>query len=236
VFAVSEPSGGQYLAYSFFRVDPAWRRLPVEEREAAKDAFAEVIEDFAPRFDYLATYSVTGVRPDSDFFLWKITQRYEDLGELGAALNATPLAGWLQTPYSYLATTKASQYTKARRARKITPNHQPYLVVYPFVKVRPWYFLPKEERQQAMDEHIRIGHEFETINNHTTYSFGIDDQEYMTVFECDEPADFMHLMLTLRDTEASSYTERDTPIFVGQLMDIRACLDALDGASARVEA
>ncbi len=38
------------------------------------------------------------------------------------------------------------------------------------------------------------------------------------------------------DTEASSYTERDTPIFVGQLMDVRACLDALDGASARVEA
>ena len=53
--------------------------------------------------------------PDCDFFLWKITERYEDLGELGAALNATPLAGWLETPYSYLATTKASQYTSARR-------------------------------------------------------------------------------------------------------------------------
>ena len=50
----------------------------------------------------------TGVRPDCDFFLWKITERYDDLGELGAALNATPLAGWLETPYSYLATTKAS--------------------------------------------------------------------------------------------------------------------------------
>ena len=56
----------------------------------------------------------TGVRPDWDFFLWKITDRYEALGELGAALNATPLAGWLETPYSYLATTKASQYTSAR--------------------------------------------------------------------------------------------------------------------------
>ena len=31
------------------------------------------------------------------------------LGELGAALNGTPLAGVLGTPYSYLATTKASQ-------------------------------------------------------------------------------------------------------------------------------
>jgi chlorite dismutase len=87
-----------------------------------------------------------------------------------------------------------------------------------------------------MDEHMRIGHEFRTITNHTTYSFGIDDQEFMTAFECEEPADFMHLMLTLRDSEASKYTERDTPIFVGASCEIRAALDELDGASARVRA
>ena len=50
------------------------------------------------------------------------------------------------------------------------------------------------------------------------------------------PADFMHLMLTLRESEASRYTERDTPIFVGRRVEIRAALDALDGAHARVEA
>jgi chlorite dismutase len=227
---------GQYVAYTFFRVDPAWRRLPIEERAAHKDAFAEVVEDWAGRMESLRAYSVGGVRPDCDFFLWKITQRYDDLGELGAALNATPLAGWLETPYSYLATTKASQYTSARRARRIVPRGHPYVVVYPFVKVRPWYALPREDRQRAMDEHIRIGAEFPSIQNHTTYSFGIDDQEFMTVFECEEPSDFMHLMLTLRETEASRYTERDTPIFVGTGMDIRAALDQLDGAGARVEA
>ena len=205
------PPAGQYVAYGFHRVDPAWRRLPVEERAAHKDAFAEVVEDFAGRFEHLRA--------------------------LGAALNATPLAGWLETPYSYLATTKASQYTQARRPRKIVPHESPYLVVYPFVKVRPWYALPEDDRQRAMDEHIRIGREeFPGIKNHTTYSFGIDDQEFMTAFECDEPADFMHLMLRLRDSEASRYTERDTPIFVGAHVDIRAALDQLDGAGARVEA
>ena len=227
---------GQYVAYTFYRVDPAWRRLPIEERGAGKEAFADALDEFAPRFEHLRAYSCTGVRSDCDFFVWKITEQYADLGELGAALNATPLAGWLETPYSYLATTKASQYTNARKARRITPRNSPYLVVYPFVKVRPWYALPQDERQRAMDEHIRIGAEFASIHNHTTYSFGIDDQEFMTAFECDEPADFMHLMLTLRDTEASSYKERDTPIFVGQLVDIRTALDALDGSSARVEA
>jgi chlorite dismutase len=227
---------GQYVAYTFHRVQPAWRRLPVEERIAGKDAFAEVVEEWAARMPSLRVYSTTGVRPDTDFFLWKITERYEDLGELGAELNATPLAGYLETPYSYLATTKESQYTAARRPRKIVPKGSPYLVVYPFVKVRAWYALPQEERQRAMDEHMRIGAEFASIHNHTTYSFGIDDQEFMTVFECDEPADFMHLMLTLRESEASRYTERDTPIFVGQAMEIRAALDALDGAKAGVQA
>jgi chlorite dismutase len=232
---MTELQTGQYVAYTFFRVDPAWRRLPVEERAAHKDAFADVLADHEPRYDSLRTYSTTGVRPEVDFFFWKITPRYEDLGELGAALNGTPLAAWLETPYSYLATTKASQYTKARKPRKITPNGSPYLVVYPFVKVRPWYALPEDDRMSAMQEHMRIGHEFETIHNHTTYSFGIDDQEYMTVFECDEPSDFMHLMATLRETEASKFTERDTPIFVGQHMGIREALDRLDGVGARVE-
>jgi chlorite dismutase len=58
----------------------------------------------------------------------------------------------------------------------------------------------------------------------------------MPAFECEEPADFMHLMMTLRETEASRWTERDTPNFVGRLTHVRAALDALDGAGARVEA
>ncbi|HEY4412042.1 MAG TPA: chlorite dismutase family protein [Gaiellaceae bacterium] len=229
---------GQYVAYTFYRVDPAWRRLmPPDARQTQKEEFAEVVESFAERFEHLRAYTTAGVRPDADFFLWKITDRYDDLEELGSALNGTSLAGWFETPYSYLATTKASQYTSARKARKITPHGLPYLVVYPFVKVRPWYALTAAERQRAMDEHIRIGREeFPGIKNHTTYSFGIDDQEFMTAFECEEPADFMHLMLRLRDSEASRYTERDTPIFVGRHVQIREALAALDGASARVEA
>jgi chlorite dismutase len=225
---------GQYVAYTFFRVDLVWRRLPVEERIAGKEAFSDVVDDWAGRMASLRAYSTAGVRPDCDFFLWKITERYEDLGERGAALNGTPHAGYRQTPYSYLATTKASQYTAARRPRKIIPKGSPYLVVYPFVKVRPWYALPQEDRQRAMDEHMRIGAEFASVHNHTTYSFGIDDQEFMTAFECDEPADFMHLMLTLRESEASRYTERDTPIFVGRACEIREALDALDGTRAGV--
>jgi len=229
---------GQYVAYSFYRVDPAWRRLPVEERIAAKEAFADVVDEWQGRMEGLRTYTTAGVRPEADFFLWKITERYDDLLELGADLNGTPLAGWLTTPYSFLATTKPSNYTDKKRVRqgRVTPRNAPYLVVYPFVKLRPWYFLPFDERVAAMSQHAEIGGKFVTITNHTTYSFGLDDQEFMPAFECEEPADFMHLMMTLRESEASRWTERDTPIFVGKLTTVRAALDALDGTRATVGA
>jgi chlorite dismutase len=233
---VAEDSGQQYVAYTLFRVDPAWRRLPIDEREAGKDAFAELVEGRAERME-LRAYSLVGVRPEADFMLWKLTDRFEDFRELQTELNGTPLAGYLETPYSYLAATRPSKYFEEKRKhRRIVPRGAPYLVVYPFVKKREWYALPVEDRGRAMREHAEIGSRFVTITNHTTYSFGIDDQEFMTAFECEEPADFLELMLTLRETEASRYTERDTPIFVGEAAPIRSILASLDGAGARIEA
>jgi chlorite dismutase len=228
----------QYVAYTLYRVDPAWRRLPVEEREAGKDAFAEVVESWAERMDVRA-YSLVGVRPEADFLLWKLTERYEDLRELATDLNATPIAGYLTTPHSYLAATRESKYFERdprRPPRRVIPRGAPSLVVYPFVKKREWYSLPLEDRRRAMHEHAEVGSRFVTITNHTTYSFGVDDQEFMTAFECESPADFLELMMTLRETEASRYTERDTPIFVGEASEIRAILDSLDGVGARARA
>jgi chlorite dismutase len=232
---VAGESSTQYVAYTLYKVDPAWRRLPFEERAAGKEALAEVVAAWQERME-LRTYSLVGVRPEVDFMFWKLTERYDDLRELAVDLNAGPMAGYLETPYSYLAATKPSQYfeERSKRPRKVIPRGAPYLVVYPFVKKREWYSLSMDDRRRAMTEHAAVGGRFVTITNHTTYSFGIDDQEFMTAFECEAPADFLHLMMTLRETEASRYTERDTPIFVGTAQELPEILDSLDGASARV--
>jgi chlorite dismutase len=233
---VAAETSTQYVAYTLYKVDPVWRRLPVEERAAGKEALAEVVAAWQERMG-LRTYSLVGVRPEVDFLLWKLTERYDDLRELAVDVNATPLAGYLDTPYSYLATTKPSQYfeQKGRQPRRVVPRGAPYLVVYPFVKKREWYSLPLDDRRRAMQEHAAVGSRFVTITNHTTYSFGIDDQEFMTAFECENPSDFLQLMMTLRETEASRYTERDTPIFVGTAQELPEILDSLDGAASRVE-
>ena len=64
-----------------------------------------------------------------------------------------------------------------------------------------------------MDEHIAIGNKFPSVRLHTTYSFGLDDQEFVVAFETDKPQDFLDLVMALRESKGSKYTVRDTPIF-----------------------
>lgn len=64
-----------------------------------------------------------------------------------------------------------------------------------------------------MDEHIRVGVKYREVSINTTYSFGLDDQEFVVAFETDNLSDFLDLVEELRGTDASSYTLRDTPMF-----------------------
>ena len=113
-------------------------------------------------------------------------------------------------PHSYLAMTKESEYSDESRL-EVRPAHAKYLFVYPFVKTREWYRLAADERYRIMQEHIRIGREFPSVDLNTSYSFGLDDQEFVVAFETDEPGDFLDLVQKLRGTESSRYTKRDTP-------------------------
>ncbi len=84
-----------------------------------------------------------------------------------------------------------------------------------------------DERQNLMDEHIRIGMKYISVKLHTTYSFGLDDQEFVVAFETDEPQDFLDLVEELRFTQASKYTLRDTPMYTCRHRELAECLEAL---------
>jgi chlorite dismutase len=216
------PTVRQYIRYLFYKARTGWRRLSPDQRDAARTDLLAALEPFAERLPVLRAYSTLGTRADADFLLWMVTERLEDFQELQAAVLRSPMGAHLDTPYSYLAMTKRSQYVdrhehadgdgEGRRTR-IRPIGRRYLFVYPMVKKRPWYRLSLEERQRAMDEHIRVGHEFPRVKINTSYSFGLDDQEFVVAFETDYPADFLDLVEKLRGGEASAYTERETPIF-----------------------
>jgi chlorite dismutase len=212
------PHPQQIVKYSFYRADPAWRALPEEERAAARKELAELVGDWRERIPMLRSYSTVGMRGDADVLLWSAAKTLEEIRDLETQIRATALGAYLATPYSYLAMTKRSQYEDRldpahREKLQVKPGRAKYLFVYPFVKTRAWYALPFEERQKMMDAHIEIGHRYPTVKLNTTYSFGLDDQEFVVAFETDVPEDFLDLVMALRETRSSEFTLRDTPIF-----------------------
>jgi chlorite dismutase len=165
--------------------------------------------------------------------LWTICYSMDELNQMMAELMATPLGGYLQCNYNYIAMTKRSQYLIGHDQEQhesrgnIRPGGQKYIFIYPFWKTRSWYLLPLEERQRLMQEHIRVGLLYPRVKLNTTYSFGLDDQEFVVAFESNFPEDFLDLVQQLRETEISAYTLRDTPIFTCVRMKPEEMLDRL---------
>ncbi len=228
------PTKRQYVRFAFYKVDPLWRRLPVDEQADTKRDLLKTIESFNRRM-LLRPYSLMGTRADAEILLWQIAESVEPFQELAAAIAATPMGAYLNLSVSLLSQTKRSIYEirdnpdEAVERLIISPSEAKYLFVYPFVKTRPWYKLSLEERQVMMDEHIRVGRKYPAVKLNTTYSFGLDDQEFVVAFETDEPADFLDLVQELRETEASLYTLRDTPLYSCIRMGLAESLDALGG-------
>ena len=140
---------------------------------------------------------------------------------------------YLSETQSMLAMTKRSIYVgkNARGAHDprlvIAPSGKKYLFVYPFVKTRAWYALTMEDRKRMMQEHISVGLKYPSVLLNTTYSYGIDDQEFVVAFETDSIEDFLDLVQELRETEASQYTLRDTPMYSCIAQPLDTILEAI---------
>jgi chlorite dismutase len=181
----------------------------------------------------MRSFGLYGVRSECDFMLWHATYDIEDLRALSSQIRRSVLGPYLTEARAFLSMTKRSVYVgkNARGAHDprlvITPDDRKYLFVYPFVKTRPWYVLPLEDRKRMMNEHIRVGLKYPSVSINTTYSFGLDDQEFVVAFETDHLADFLDLVQELRETEASQYTLRDTPMFTCVAQPLDEILEAI---------
>lgn len=223
----------QFVNFRFFNTEPVWRRLPESEKHKGKEEFIAVTEKYQKKMIVIC-YGLVGIRPEAQFMMWRISERLEDFQDMSSDLLKTGLGKYVTIPYSYLSMTKRSMYvdkhqhedSESSRAH-IVPGESKYLFVYPFVKTRDWYLLSKEERQQIMDVHIAMGHKYPTVKINTTYSFGIDDQEFVVAFESDQPADFVDLVMELRETKSSKFTVRDTPAFTCIRQPIKEVLETL---------
>ena len=219
----------QFVKFTFYKADAAWRQLSPERRAEARSELCEAVDAFADRM-LIRSYSLAGLRGDADFMLWLVSDDLAHFQSLATAVFSSAMGPHLTVPYSYLSMTRRSIYKTPGDSKdvdgrlRIHPGEAQYLFVYPFVKTRPWYELGKDARQAMMDEHIAIGRRYPSVKLNTTYSYGIDDQEFVVSFETDSPSDFLDLVMELRETKASMYTLRDTPTFTCVSMPLQDVL------------
>ena len=222
----------QFVNFTFYKARPEWRLLSVEEKQSCREEFVNTMNEFRSSL-LIHSYSTIGLRTNVDFMIWRIGYDLEPIQEMTSRLNRTGMAKYIEPSQSFLSMTKRSMYIDkdnpdhVEDRLHIVPGKSQYLFVYPFVKTREWYSRPGEQRQEMMDEHIRIGSKYRSVKLHTTYSFGLDDQEFVVAFETDYPSDFLDLVQELRETKASSYTLRDTPMFTCRQRTLSECLEAL---------
>ena len=222
----------QLVRFTFYKLDPHWQLLDAEKRKQGKQELLALYEEYA-QDQLLRSFSLYGLRSECDFMLWQATYAIDDLQGLSSKIRCSVLGPYLHEIHAFLSMTKRSVYVgkNARGAHDprlvITPEDKKYLFVYPFVKTRAWYALPLEDRKRMMNEHIRVGLTFPSVSLNTTYSFGLDDQEFVVAFETDEASDFLDLVQQLRETEASRYTLRDTPMFTCVAQSLPDILEAI---------
>lgn len=225
----------QFLNYAFYKLSPEFRRLSKPERDEIRAEFEAAVEKWldapAEKGRILRTYSLVGTRSEVDFMLWRIAFDVRDFNEAQSLLNQTRLMGYLTQPYNFISMQKRSQYVNrvegSGHGLELLPGEGTYLFVYPFVKTRAWYDLSPHARQGMMDEHIYASNPFKGIRLNTSYSYGIDDQEFVVAFDSDYPQEFVDLVTRLRHTEASMYTLTDTPMFTCIKKDLKGLLQDL---------
>ena len=197
-----------------------------------KDAFAEAVEELAPRFETLNTYSTTGHPARLRLLLLEDRAALRGPRRVRRRAERDPAraAGWT----SPTTTSRRRRPRSTRRRSRAAEDHPPGLPVPRRLPVREGaaVVLPARGGPPAGD--ARAHADRPRVHD--------DPQPHDLLVRDRRPG--VHDGLRVRragrlhapdgrpcaSRRRSKYTERDTPIFVGQKMTVRAALDRLDGA------
>ena len=215
-----------FFNFSFFKIDPKWRWMADLAKEESAKEVENVIINSGIRF---RSYSTLGLRDDAEFLFWFAAETVEEIQDVMSKLYLTVFGKYIIPSRVYLSCTRSSTYARKGTLPSFVLGNesQKYVVVYPFTMTREWYLLPQEQRQKMMDQHINVSEKYPQVTLNTTYSFGIDDQDFMLAFECDDLRDFQNLIMDLRQTPVSAYVAVDTPMITCVKKDIVPIITSL---------
>ncbi|GIT65281.1 MAG: hypothetical protein Ct9H300mP23_09080 [Nitrospinota bacterium] len=134
------PTRRQYISFTFYKLDPDYRRLPKDERDKGIQEFIDVLEEYDNSSDMiLLCYSMIGLRGDTDIMTWRICYSMEEFQTMTTRLLQTGLGRYLNVSHSYLSMTKRSMYMDFLNPEHeedrthIIPGKAKYLFIYPRV-------------------------------------------------------------------------------------------------------
>ncbi len=208
-----------YFNFSFFKIDPKWRWMA----DLAKEESAKEVENVIKNSNIMfRCYSNLGLRDDTDFLFWFAAKTVDEIQTVMEKIFKTVFGKYIIPSRTYLSCTRPSLYVQEQKPHGFVTGNEPkkHVIVYPFTKTREWYLLPKEKRQEIMDEHIEISKKYPQVVLNTTYSFGIHDEDFMLAFEMDNIRDFQDLIMELRESQVSTYVKNDIPMIVSVKKDI----------------
>jgi chlorite dismutase len=202
--------------FSLLSFTDAYWALPAEERSTLHTSWLTGLRQAARTVDIYQVFPAEG---EADLLVWSAVPIEAGCNTAtffqGFARATNPHRRYVRPGTTLWGYTRPSQYTKTRSNQEIdpfSPQRRQYLVMYPFTKTTEWYLLGREARQGMMNEHIRIGKQYEDISQLLLYSFGVQDQEFVVVYETDDLMRFSDLVNELRGTDGRRYTLRDTPL------------------------
>lgn len=219
-----------FVQFLFYRLDPAWRRLPDEEKRCRTTQLADLIDSDDGITTY--AYTTTGLKAGTDLLLWRHGTSVADLQASASRIHTAELGKYLELARSYLGLIRPSTYVRRQTSQEqaaLSSERGTYLVIYPFTKTSEWYLLGKATRQGMMNEHIKIGHAYEKVKQVLVHSFGLDDQEFVVCYEAEDLLEFQTLVMDLRSTDGRAYTLSDTPIYTCVHRPLREALALVAG-------
>lgn len=226
---MAEPTPETLNHFAVATFSDAYWRLPPETRRQVRADWLGAVRRTA---DALHLYQLTALESSSDLLLWTASADAEPAATeqffAGMATALGHVRQFVAVRETLWGFTRPSQYTKTRSTQELdpfAPSRLPFLIVYPFVKTAAWYQLDRDTRQKMMASHIKVGSQYKDITQLLLYSFGLQDQEFVVVYEADDLRRFLALVNELRGTEARLYTQRDWPLHTGRYQQDDEALD-----------
>lgn len=203
---------------------PNWWTLPRGERARVLASLREVEQQFSEKVISIKSYA--SLSPNSSLIYWLSADDTLPLEDFRAAALST-LKGYCDESVYLFSIYKPSPYTGGNfdpRAVLREPALR-YFVAYPMKKDVEWYLLPFKEREEVMREHIKVAKEHpknKGIKSYTTYSFGVQDYEFVVIYEIPSLSDWVEVVEKLREVRARKWITREEPLLTGEVRDLLA--------------